>query len=134
MNQTFTLRLLPNEYTVAKLAPMKQKLPELSTRSLDELVSITVSHDELSYIGPSFAVPKFTLASEGEWLCYCLDSNLPFDTVGVVAAITSCFAISGLSTFAISTHDRDYFLVRSADRSEAVDSLRRAGHSIIEGP
>jgi hypothetical protein len=42
-------------------------------------------------------------------------------------------AEAGVSIFAISTFDTDHILVRDQALGEAVDSLHRAGHTVVEG-
>ena len=53
--------------------------------------------------------------------------KLDFSLVGVISRITTVLADSGLSTFALSTFDTDYFLVRASDLEKAVQVLAGAG-------
>jgi hypothetical protein len=121
------LRLLPETYAVAHL-PATASTPAFPRSS--GFVSVTRTEDELSVICPEGLLPDGA-ASSGGFRCLRMNSELPFDCVGVVASIAQAIASAGLSVFAVSTHDRDYFLVAATSLDDAVEALRARGHAVV---
>jgi hypothetical protein len=95
-------------------------------------VSITRTKDELSIVCSQEDVPE-GIKCERDWCCLRVAGTLSFSAVGILAALTGPLAEAGISVFAISTFDTDYLLVKEKDFEEAVNALRRAGHTIEMG-
>ena len=70
------------------------------------------------------------LRVEGGWRAFVVRGPLPFDLVGIVAAMAQPLAEAGVRIFARSTFDTDWLLVTAADLERARAALEAAGHSI----
>jgi hypothetical protein len=55
---------------------------------------------------------------------------MPFSLVGILASLVTPLAEAGISVFAISTFDTDFFLVKEQDFEKALTELQAAGHTI----
>jgi len=55
---------------------------------------------------------------------------LPFDLVGVLAALSAPLAETGISIFVVSTFDTDFLLVKNHQLELACAVLQKAGHEI----
>ncbi|WP_338846006.1 ACT domain-containing protein [Massilia sp. W12] len=124
------LLVLAGEYVVAHLTSLAQLHP--APLSGQAMYSLTVTPDELSFIGPAGMMPPGLQAESRGWRCLRIDGELAFDQVGVVATVSSAIAAQGISVFAISSHDRDHFLVQAADLPQAILQLRMAGCNVNE--
>ncbi len=118
----FELELLPGNYVICRLAP-EGAVPDWVAGAF---VSVTRTAAELSIVCRDENVPG-DVQSEGGWRSLRVMGKLDFSLVGVISRITTVLADCGLSTFALSTFDTDYFLVRASDLEEAVQVLAVAG-------
>ena len=118
----FELKLLPDHYVVCQLAP-DEPVP---TWALGDLVSTTRTPEELSIVCRDTDVPG-EVQSEPGWRCLRIAGKLDFSLVGVIAKITTVLADAGVSVFAISTFDTDYFFVREIDLDRAIEAWNEAG-------
>ena len=55
---------------------------------------------------------------------------LDFDLTGILASLAVPLDKAGVSIFAISTHNRDYILVRDSDLKKAKRVLVASGHVV----
>ena len=55
---------------------------------------------------------------------------MPFDTIGVAAALATPLAAAGISLLLVSTHDTDYLLVKQESFAAARNALVAAGHTV----
>jgi hypothetical protein len=67
---------------------------------------------------------------ERGWRALALRGPIPFDAVGVIAALTEPLARFGIAVFVISTHDTDRLLVRHERLAHAIEALRLAGFTV----
>lgn len=126
MIPNLTLLLLDGLYAVCRM-PLSGPLIQLPpVPDFPAMTTISVTSDELSYIGPADSMPDNPAELDVGWRCFRVDGDLPFNAVGVVASFSSALAQAGISLFAISTHDRDYFLVREAALDEAISALEKS--------
>src|SRR5206468_8549222 len=88
----------------------------------EAFVSVTRTPDELSIVCPDEAVPPDVEVESG-WRALKVPGPIPFDQVGVLAALATPLAAAGISTFAVSTYDTDYVLVREPDLERALAAL-----------
>lgn len=65
---------------------------------------------------------------EKGWYCLKVRGPLDFALTGILASLAAPLAEAGISIFAISTYDTDYFLVKELDRAIAV--LSKSGHTV----
>ena len=61
-----------------------------------------------------------------------VDGTLAFEETGVLASLAMPLATAGVPIFVVSTFDTDYVLVTDSGLGDAVDALRKAGHSVTE--
>ena len=118
----FDLELLSGNYVICRLNPA-EPVPEWPG---GELLSVTRTPDELTIVCREDDVPD-EVQSEPGWRCLRVAGKLDFSLVGVIAKITTVLADAGVSVFAISTFDTDYFLVREMDLERALQALAEAG-------
>ena len=119
---TFDLELLSGNYVICRLNPGDP----VPTWPDGDLISLTRTPDELSIICRDEDVPG-DVQSEPGWRALRVVGKLDFSLVGVIASITTILANVGVSVFAMSTFDTDYFLVRELDLERAVKALEEAG-------
>ena len=91
--------------------------------------SVTRTAEELSIVCPARALPA-GIQAQGPFRALKVMGPLPFEWVGILAALSSCLAKVGLSIFAISTFDTDYLLVKEEDLPAAKEALAGAGHRV----
>jgi hypothetical protein len=122
------LRLLTERFGVLKL-PLPQIFPTWLHGASYSFIGIT--EDEYSIMCPEKVIPDGIDFSAG-YRCLRVDGDLAFDEVGVVARVSKPLADAGLSIFVVSTHDRDYVLVRHDDLDTAIATYRTAGFEVLE--
>jgi hypothetical protein len=94
-------------------------------------VSITRTPDELSIVCDEEAVPSGSRVERG-WSAFRVEGPLPFDAVGIAAALTAPIAAAGIPVLLIGTFDTDYLLVKEASAARVSAILRDAGHELAE--
>ena len=90
---------------------------------------------ELSLVVAERSVPPAEdrepgLRVEGGWRAFMVRGPLPFELVGILAAIAQPLAAARVSIFALSTFDTDWVLVKAADLLRAGEALEAAGHEV----
>jgi hypothetical protein len=91
--------------------------------------SITRTAQELSIVCPQDRVPPGIQKQDG-WKALQVEGPLDFSLTGVLASITEPLAKEGISTFAISTYDTDYLLVKGDQLNKAIQTLQEEGYKI----
>ena len=119
------LTLLPPRMAVCRLPPAAAIPPWPA----GPFVSITRTAEELSIVCSEASVPG-DVQSERGWRCLKLEGPIPFETIGIAAAITKTLADAGISVFFVSTYDTDYVLVRAESIDSSVVALRAAGFDL----
>jgi hypothetical protein len=122
-----TLRLLDGRFAIARLPASDPVPPWALERSA--LASIVRTPDELSVLADESRVPEQCVAERG-FRALGVRGPLPFELVGILAAIATPLAGAAVSLFAVSTYDTDYILVHERDLPRARDALTAAGHTI----
>jgi hypothetical protein len=120
------LVLVPGDFSIRKLES-DAAIP--SWASASPFFSITRTSEELSIVCRQESVPA-DVDCESGWRCLRVAGKMPFDVVGVLAALTSPLAEAGIPLFAMSTYDTDYLFVKEVDLGKAIACLRHAGHAI----
>ena len=92
-------------------------------------MSITRTDAELSIVCDEGSVPDHEKAERG-WRCLRVAEQIPFETTGVAASLTTPLAAAGISIFLVSTFDTDYLLVKDDAFERACDVLSVAGHVV----
>lgn len=112
------LRVVDGRFAVARLDPTEA----IPSWPRGNFVAITRTRDELSIVCDEDAVPHDARAERG-WRCLAVEGPIPFETIGVAAALTSALANAGISVFFVSTFDTDYLLVKDESFSRACEAL-----------
>ena len=120
------LELLPYRLAVARLDAAAVVPGWLS----GAFTSVSRTPDELSVICDSDAVPG-DVAARRNWRCVRVRGSIPFDEVGILAALADPLRDAGIPIFVISTFDTDYVLVDEGHLSAARRVLEGAGHSVV---
>lgn len=92
-------------------------------------LSVTRTPLELSIVADEVAVPLHVEAARG-YRALRIEGPLPFEMVGVLAAVAGPLAAAGVPLFAIATFDTDYVLVREDLLARVVRILTTAGHTV----
>ena len=124
MKLTFTL--LPDDYAIICLA---HDAPVPDWIGVNGLVSVTRADDELSIVCRTSHVPPAVVAETG-WVALRVDMLAALDEPGVILAAITPVSSAGLGVFVISTHLRDYILVRKNEFARAKQALIRHGHEV----
>lgn len=122
-----TLLVLPDTFAVCRLAP-DALVPDWTKGS--SLVAITRTTDELSIVCNEVIVPEQQRCERG-WRALQVAGPLDFALTGILAAIAAPLAEALISIFALSTFDTDYVLVRQHTLDSALQTLEKAGHTIV---
>lgn len=122
MKLTFTP--ISGDYSITRL-PADAPIPDWIDSN--GLMSITRADDELSIVSLSNGAPAN--ANSG-WVALRVDTLAALDEPGVVMSAVTPISSAGFGVFVISTHLRDYLLVRKANISRVKNVLIEAGHSI----
>lgn len=117
---------LPDTYTIARLHADSSQPPWFDGPGLSAMAR---AEDELSLVCRSDRIPQGLDADKG-WTALRFDTLAALDEPGVVAAAVTPISDAGLGVFVISTHLRDYILVRTVQTPRAYAALNAAGHTI----
>ena len=120
------MKVLDGRFAVCRLAP-SDPVPSWPRGSF---VSITRTPDELSIICAEDAVPEGEPRVERDWGAMRVEGPMPFDMVGIAAAITAPIAAANISLLLVGTFDTDYLLVKADAFTRAIDALKAAGIDI----
>ena len=114
---------LPDLYAITRLtadAPMPDWVDGTG------LTSVTRADDELSIVCLADRAPD---GADTGWTALRVDTLAALDEPGVVMAAITPISSASLGVFVISTHLRDYILVRTSEITKVADVLRGAGHA-----
>lgn len=121
------LHLLEAELAVIRHEPT-DPIPEWVWTS--GFFSLTKTSDELSIFCEATVVPESENGVAG-WRAIRVAGTLDLSLCGIISALTFPLAAKQISVFSISTHDTDYLIVPQDRLDDAIDVLRRAGHSFV---
>ena len=124
VQQGIRLRFFKGEFSVCQLRDLSKL--DLS----QEPCFFAKTQDELSFVCSSEGVPGNAMKVEGGWSMFCIEGQLDFGLIGILARITGLLAENNISVFAVSTFNTDYILVKTASLPVARDVLRAAGYGI----
>lgn len=69
--------------------------------------------------------------SEQGWMCLQLVGPFAFTLTGILLAVLEPLAEAKVGIFAVSTFDTDYVMVKTIQRTETLEALSKAGHTIV---
>lgn len=124
------LRLVDGSYAICRL-DSGSETPEWLDRA--SFHSVTRTERELSIVCATSCVPD-GVTREEPWKLLELAGPIPFEEVGVVAALAGALAAAGVSIFVVSTYDTDFLLVKDDAFATAVGALRDAGNAVEGAP
>ncbi len=127
MHHRIELSLLPGKFSVCRLSA-EAELPAWIFQ--ENLFAVVRTEDELSVVCLQESVPT-SVISEAGWRRLKVHGPLDFSLVGVLASIAVPLAEAGVSIFAISTYDTDYFLIKEEQLETAFGALTQAGFKVI---
>lgn len=116
-------------FAICRLAPGDDVS---SWSSESPFLSVTRSRDELSIVCSQHVIPH-TIRSSGNWRLLRIEGVLDLQLTGVLSGLLSPLAVAGVTVFALSTFDTDYFMVPEQMLDCACEVLRAEGHSISKG-
>lgn len=122
---SLTMAILPGEYAIHRLAATDPVPAEVLA---GDFFSISRTDDELSIVCADTVSLTSTRCDIG-WSCIKVLGPLDFSLTGILAHLAGILAQAGISIFAVSTHDTDYILVKTAQLVPAVAALKAGGHS-----
>jgi hypothetical protein len=120
---TVLLRLMTERFGVLKLS-LPQVFPLWLTQAA--LFFVAQTEDEYSIMCPQIYIPV-GINYAADYRCFRVDGDLAFNEIGVVARVSKPLADAGFGLFLMSTHDRDYVLVRQEDLEAAITVYKSAG-------
>jgi hypothetical protein len=120
------LHLLPQDLAVVRREP-SDPIPEWIQGST--FCSITITPGEQSIFCDTKVIPEDIKKASG-WRAFQVAGQIDFELSGIIAQLAVPLSSKQISIFSISTHDTDYMLVEQAQLDDALDVLRRAGHTI----
>ncbi len=115
---------LSGDYAITRL-PADAPLPDWANGA--GLLSLTRADDELSIVCLADRAPQ---DADTGWTALRVDTLAALDEPGVVMAAVTPISAAGLGVFVISTHLRDYLLVRTAEIARVRVALTAASHSL----
>ena len=123
------LTVLAPMFAIVRLAP-DSRIPAWATGGT--FYSLTQTAEELSIVCVQSHVPADVEKAERDWRCLKLEGPISFSVTGVVASLSKPLADAGIGIFIVSTYDTDYLLVKSADLTRTLATLRAAGYEVAE--
>lgn len=117
--------ILSGDYAITRL-PADAPLPAWLNGA--GLISMTRAQDELSIVCLADRAPN---GADTGWSALRVDTLAALDEPGVVMAAVTPISTAGLGVFVISTHLRDYLLVRTAELPRVRVVLADAGHALV---
>ena len=117
-----TLRLLSGRFAICRLAPDAPP-PGWLFHAEAHIYSLTRTPEEMSVVCAEDDVPPAIERCDRGWRMLLLEGPIPFETVGVLAALVGPLARAGVSVFALSTYDTDALLVREHQLERALEAL-----------
>ncbi len=123
-----TLSVFPQLFAICKLHP-DGYIPHWAL--LGDFVSLTHTPDELSIICPQENVPVDFKAARN-WRCIRVEGPFDFSVSGVHASLAVPLAEDHISVLAVATHDTDHILMQAEDLDQAIQVLKKAGHTFHE--
>jgi hypothetical protein len=125
-----TIRLLPAKMAILRFEPSAPFAVPVAAGA--GFFSLIRTEKELSIVMEAARAPRKAPVKSSGWRLFEVEGPFALDAIGVLASITAPLAAAGVSIFALSTHDTDYFMVSGRQAARAVKALRGAGHTVFE--
>lgn len=121
--------LLQDELLAVSRFPSQSPYPEWAQG--ESIVALVRTPEEITIVCAEKFVPPGVKAEPG-WRAFQVEGPLAFNQVGVLASLASPLAEAGVGIFVISTFSTDYLFVKAIQLEQAITSLQKAGHTIIQ--
>lgn len=119
-----TIEVIEGAFCVCKIA-------EPSQADMHEPFTFLCRTDqELSLVCRTDKVPPSVLQREDGWALMRILGPLDFSLIGILSGVSTLLAREGISLFAVSTFDTDYFMVKAESLEKAITVLDRNGFSL----
>jgi hypothetical protein len=115
------LRHAPDFWVAQLSGSLDDVLAILQSEHAETFWSVTNTSDEVSLVSTLESHEAFSKC-EGPWTLFQVAGVLDFGLTGILNSLTKPMADEGISTFAISTFNTDFILVKS----EVADEAQRA--------
>lgn len=125
-----TLKELSGDYWIAQLKSLDQSIINQIQSRESDFWSISQTSTEISLVSTIPFDPLYS-SVEGPWSAFGIDGQLDFALTGILSKCSTILADAGVSIFAVSTFDTDYFLVRKAQRDLAISAWTNAGINFL---
>ena len=125
MSLDLAIAHIKQDYSIVQLS----EAVDVSTAS-ENLVSLTVTPDEISLVAPTEATKKYsnlTIKAEHNWQVFKVNQTLEFELVGIISQLSSALAKNNISVFVLSTFNTDYILVKKENIKRAKAALASIG-------
>ena len=119
-----SLQKLDCDFTICKVRDMAQ------IDWTGKFIFLSKTEDEISLVCETAHAPADAIAAEPGWKGLKVSGVLDFGMVGVIADIVGRLADAGVSIFAVSTYDTDYFFVKAECFDQSVRVLTRNGYDV----
>jgi len=116
------MEVLPNRLSMCKIDSVK------SSELCSGFFFLSGTDKELSLICETKDAPSDALGRMDDLRAFRIVGDLDPTLTGILSKISSVLADAGISLFAVSTYDTDYFLVNDSDLEKAASALRAEGH------
>lgn len=126
--KVLSLTLLAPTLAVTRL-PAGAGLPWWAAAS--GFLSLTRTNEETSVVCEASVVPADARCERG-LRALRVDGTLAFQETGILVSLITPLATAGLPVFVVATFDTDYILIAASRIGEAMEALRKAGHSVAE--
>ena len=123
------MRQLTGEYWVARADALATAVIEQIAHQSPEFWTVSQTPNEVSIVSTVSDRPEFT-SVEGPWSVFGIVGTLDFALTGILSRCSTLLAEAGISVFAVSTYDTDYFLVRKQSVVGAIEAWRAGGVEI----
>ena len=122
------LEVLQGIYCICKKFP-SHLINDIQYKS--DFFSLTKTADEVSIVCNQGVIPTdMQIDLEKDWNILKVVGPLDFSLVGILSNLSSLLTQASISIFVLSTYDTDYILVRKSSLSEAINALKKGGHTV----
>lgn len=119
------IEVLEEDFVVCKI----ESFDEVSMH--DKYSFLTKEDQNISLICTDRYCPSKTLGIQKNYRAIKIEGNLEFNSVGVIAKLSSLLALNDISILSVSTFTTEYIFVKNAKLSKAVDVLKANGYELI---
>lgn len=123
-----TLVVLDGTYAIHRFAP-ETAIPKAVFSS--PFYAVTRTNEELSVVLVEGLIKNSEKVDSG-WAVIKVNGPLELTMTGVMAGLSRSLASAGISLFAISTFDTDYFLVKAGALVKARSALEAEGYKFCK--